>query len=116
MICKHNSLVVAETILHLLINDERSENMDGTVRVFDNCRQQGFSISFHKIKSDKEFTYPYPAVTFSENRNSDEIVLYFGPRFNTKITEESYQNREFLSPGDYSKAVDRIFEYFGVKY
>ena len=111
MIRKHNSLVVADNLLNVLMNDEEAPKVDGCVRTFENCREQGYAISIHKA-FDKEFDHPYLQVSFAENRNSDQIVVYIGPSeedTNTDLSKEAYRNARYFSPGDYHAATRYIF-------
>lgn len=112
MIQKHNSLVVADTLLNYLMNDEEAPRVDGTVRTFENCREQGYAIDIDTA-FDKQFEYPFPRVTFAENRNSDQIVVYIGPPEggpNTDLSEKAYRNAKYFHPEDYYKATRYIFE------
>jgi hypothetical protein len=76
------------------------------VESYVNCREQGFALaSCDDLK-----------VAFSENRNSDDIVVYFGKRsdfaFNTNIpSEEAWENRKFFGYNEIEKAAKLIVKY-----
>lgn len=79
---------------------------------FANCREQGFSLSGVPDKGTDVWQ-----VCFSENRNSDEIVVYYGkPRdfdisTNTPITDEGWGQKKYFSHDQYDQAADFILEF-----
>jgi hypothetical protein len=73
------------------------------VEAYVNCREQGFALASHDESK----------VAFSENRNSDHIVVYYGTRkdfaFNTNIpSEEAYENRKLFMYNEHEKAAKFI--------
>jgi len=76
------------------------------VDIYANCREQGF----HLASCDD------CAVSFSEFRRSDNIVVYVGKRkdfaFNTHIpSEEVYENAKFFAPDGYEAAAKFIVKH-----
>ena len=97
-----NNLDVASkvlTALNQIIPKSLEENC--TVETYSNCREQGYSIFC--VRSDKISI----RVSFSEYRNTDDIVVYFGKMidfdFSNIPSETIYQNAKFFS---YNKVVD----------
>jgi len=94
---------------------KRSKNdEDLDLRVYVNCREQGFSLqkSFDGLKGKK--------VAFSENRNSDDIVVYTGDKgefeFNTNVpNERAWQDRNLFKYNDYLGAAKFIVKYLSEK-
>lgn len=78
---------------------------------YSNCREQGFAIKSYINHSN--------AVAFSEYRNSDAIVVYFGKRdefeFNTNIpSEDVWQSRKFFAHNEQKKAAQFIAKWLNV--
>lgn len=90
--------------------DELAERCD--VRLFTNGREEGYTICVRRQNlNDKGYENNYAHATFSEYRNSDEIVLYTGsnvdPGFGTasmaasfgkKDMEKEYADKRFFRP------------------
>lgn len=75
------------------------------VECYQNCREQGFTVSNLGIGSKRK------AVTFSENRNSDAIVVYKDNFAFSSISEESYKTAKYFSYNEHDRAVDYMVEY-----
>ena len=76
------------------------------VESYANCREQGFALASCYDRK----------VVFSENRNSDDIVVYTGDcmtfEFNSNIpNEEAWENRKFFKPDQVEKAARFIVKY-----
>lgn len=76
------------------------------VESYSNCREQGFALA---SCDDRK-------VAFSENRNSDNIVVYFGNRmsfeYNSNIpNEEVWESRRYFTPHGYEQAAKAIVKY-----
>lgn len=76
------------------------------IQVYANCREQGFALASCDARM----------VAFSENRNSDDIVVYAGSRkhfaFNTNIpSDEVWENRKFFRYNEHEKAAKFIVKY-----
>lgn len=71
---------------------------------YQNCREQGFMVSNWRTGGRGEHRW----VAFSENRNSDSIVVYPSQKDEgmpfTSITDESWQARRFFGPDEAEKA------------
>lgn len=93
------------SIIYDLIGDEISKF---TVEPYLNGREEGFAIS------DKTY---HKKVAFSENRNSDSIVVYFGEPFNFSLQgnvpdEKIYKKSQMFDYNQYLKAAEFIQNYF----
>ena len=76
---------------------------------YTNGRERGYALtdSYGAVKRK---------VAFSENRNSDDIVVYFGKpldfAFNTNVpSDEVYEARKFFRYDQHAKAAQFIFNY-----
>ncbi len=85
------------------------------VSIYENCRERGYHVSNSYLAEwDRG---GMRAVSFSENRNSDDIVVYFGTTDtfddNTHIPdEETYKcHRHFFSYRDFDGAAKSILSY-----
>jgi hypothetical protein len=81
------------------INKKVSKNL--WLEVYSNCREQGYCIKHKNGLS----------ISFSENRNSDDIVVYVGTKFDMQgnvPTEESYRKARYFRYDDVSGAVNYI--------
>jgi hypothetical protein len=104
--------VLAE--LRRIAEDERRGKDNSTedyvfVETYSNCREQGFAIKAHDSAK----------VAWSECRNSDQIVVYFGKakdfEFNTNIpSEKSYKNARYFNPDKIEQAARFIFKKLSV--
>jgi len=77
------------------------------ISIYENCRERGYNLS--RIKNNK-------SVSFSEYRNSDSIVVYYGNRdnfaFNTNIPDdETYAKAKYFKCEDYLGAAQSILDY-----
>lgn len=75
-----------------------------------NGREQGFSVSNWKTNNK---------VSFSESRNSDQIVVYFGKSTDFSMqgntpSEELYKNKMFFDCLEVEKAADFIIDHLFV--
>lgn len=81
------------------------------INIYENCRERGYHINYYVEGSAAR------AVSFSENRNSDDIVVYVGSMIdfapNTNIpNEEVYHNgRKYFKYQDFIGAANFIFNY-----
>lgn len=83
---------------------------DNTVWVecFDNCREQGYVI---KVAGKK--TIQYLNIAFSENRNTDQIVIYKYRKIRAPTNlpdEHSWDDYKYFSYGKYDEATDYIIK------
>lgn len=76
---------------------------------FSNCREQGFSLSGVPDKGVEVWQ-----VCFSENRNSDEIVVYYGSSrqfdisTNTPNNDRVWGQKQYFGYDQYDQAADFI--------
>lgn len=81
----------AMKVLERLANCLSQEALDGMIIVdYQNCREEGYTLKVDGFEN---------TVTFSENRNSDHIVVYVN--FFTKeggMREESYKAAKYFEP------------------
>lgn len=89
-ISSDSKLGVALKVLRKIRLKEDEVHID----TYSNCREQGFFISFF------DYTIPFGqhrCVSFSENRNSDDIIVQYGVRddftpYGVFLTDEKYRN------------------------
>lgn len=107
---KPYSLRVAEKVLAEVKREFRlvkQENTEALLGLYSNGREKGFHISNYFNKR---------AISFSEFRRSDNIVVYFGTlsqfERNTHIPDDGvYCDAKFFECGDYKGAAKFIKEY-----
>lgn len=104
-----NNLKVAYRLLKVLNKQVAPHNAkDLILNTFSNCREQGFALTNWNTKKK---------VLFTENRNSDDIVVYYGAwdeydiTTNLPITEELWEQKKFFDYKDYNSAVNFIKEW-----
>lgn len=83
------------------------------VEPYTNGREQGWSVNYF-IKNT--MTQPIKQVSFSQNRNDNNIVVYFGLSENfmpdTNISDEAtYKNAKYFKSDEYEKAALFIFNH-----
>lgn len=72
---------------------------------YQNGREQGYSIVVTLPGSR------LVQISFSENRNSDDIVVYIGDYTTQGISENAYWGRRYFLAGCYDEAAGYIVEY-----
>lgn len=98
------SLVVSNTILNILINDSRFNELGGYIELFENCREQGYKVVLNK-------NHVYLTICFSLNRNSDNIVVYFSNRYEgSNYSNDFWNNSKYFNYDEYVAVVDYIYE------
>lgn len=103
MIKKCSSLLQAEKVLELIMNDPRSQELEAIVEAYQNGREQGFLVRDIKSKESKAF-YICTA------RTSDQIVIYHGSYSMQSISEDAYRNRKYFDPDNFEDAVNYILD------
>lgn len=104
MITKTESLVVSDHILNLILSDERSSEIRAYVIPYNNGREHGYSIVGTGNSYDK-------MVTFSQDRMSDQIVIYSGScPMSGNLSEEAYQSRKYFKNNRYLEVVSYILD------
>lgn len=97
----------AEKIKNMLMEDTRTKDVEASFEVFENCREQGFRICNYednpKVKT----------IAFSENRNSDEIVIYCSKEHENSTFNYSkgfWDSAKYFKYDNFSGAVDYIIK------
>lgn len=77
---------------------------------FENCREQGFMLHISNFLSNEE--YKQISVAFSENRNSDDIVVYYSNKYESggNYSDEFWNNRKFFRYNEHYQASEYIVE------
>lgn len=101
MIQKVSSLVGAEIVINLLMNDDRATEYDSHITTYQNCREQGFCINDHGKKMIK--------ILICRQRNSDSLCIYPEADFDNIPTNKGVDNAKMFGYDSYSEAVDHIF-------
>lgn len=119
MLIKYNhSMEVANQVLDNVIkclftldDIKKTDNNDGdaSIEAYSNCREQGYCIKRYNRKD-----YKIKVVCFAENRNSDQIVVYFSDENKFEMQgnipdDDSYRNANYFN--DVKSAVKFIVEY-----
>ncbi len=82
----------------------------GSVEAYSNGREQGYHINVREKGG-------FRGVSFSENRNSDSIVIYFANEctdfsMQGNVPDEKvYRNATYMNPGDYDGAARFIIDF-----
>ncbi|AXQ67650.1 hypothetical protein KIOSHI_167 [Bacillus phage Kioshi] len=97
---------VAQSILNLVLAREEVHHIDGHVDTFCNGREQGFTLCF--------FQGSVRAISFSEHRNTDCIVVYHSSEHESGgvfgYSDQFWDSRRLFDYGDYVGAVNYILE------
>ena len=85
-----------------------------TVKTYSNCREQGFNLRTYFY--GRWVTFGERSVSFSENPNSDNIVVYFGKSdefaYNTNIPDDAvWQNAKYFKYNEQLQAARFIYKY-----
>jgi hypothetical protein len=79
-----------------------------TIGGYSNGREQGYTFTFHGEGKSTKFTV-------SENRNSDNIVVYEDKEYiYDTVTFEAYKNRVMFQPYDFTVVAKYILERVGL--
>lgn len=108
MIERGHKYELAEKLLNMVINDNRSSEIDGYVGMFENCREQGYRILWWSHDNVGE-TH---TIAFSENRNSDDIVVYHSEDYEEYAfgySDKFWDSAKYFRYDDYEGAVDYIY-------
>jgi hypothetical protein len=105
----HN-LAIARKVL-AKVNKTMEEHVAETcsVECYCNGREQGYAIT--------QYCKPIKKVCFSENRNSDDIVVYVGESFEFEMggnipNEKVYRKKRFFRYDKIDEAAQFIVEFF----
>lgn len=89
MIQKCRSLIRAENVVNIVMNDDRTQHIEATVDSYQNGREQGLQICY--IESDYD-----TAFFIAEHRNVDDVVVYVGKPQMQSLGEDAYRNSHFF--------------------
>jgi hypothetical protein len=91
--------------------DQDKYNFELLQRDFDNCREQGYVLELYWV-NDCWVGDNAIHVAFSENRNSDSIVVYVGENsyYPENISEDFWDNRKYFDYGQWLEAADYIIQ------
>lgn len=111
MLTKKNAKAWA--VLAIVYDHLSGEEADFTFEPYLNGRESGFSITNFAAKE-------MPKVSFSENRNSDQIVVYTGKSSDFSMQgntpgEQAYKNANYFGAFDYVRAAHTVLEHLGVE-
>ena len=106
MITKCDSLKVADKVLQGIKKFKASKKMKLILQCYQNGREQGYMLNRMDVVSRLY-------VSFSECRNSDQIVVYVDDKDNMQsISDNAYNNKTFFCPDDHMKAAHYIVDLF----
>jgi len=97
---KVDSLVTSENIINMLLNDERSKDIDAYIEAYQNGREQGHII----MSFGNKFAY-----YICEGRRSDSITIYKGDYSMQSISEDAYNHSNNFGR-NFDKAVSWLIE------
>ena len=105
MLTLHNSLKVARKVLNAVSRKTPKEaNRVFTVKTLHNGREQGYALHYFLPLDGK-----MRAISFAENRNSDNIVVYHGEHGCDGIpTDETFRAANYFDPDRMDLAVRHI--------
>lgn len=90
----HPSLRRATQVLNMVNVDPKHKSLV-SVKAFANGREQGYHIQVHSAWGDDN--PDCLNLWFAENRNSDEMVMYFGNGYNDVPTEIMWKSRKYFN-------------------
>jgi len=98
------------SILNLIIDDKETEEAEFLKDFYSNGRENGYILQLsyinnkYLIDEDKRIW-----IAFSENRNSDETVVYVDKgTWNGRLTEKSYQEAKYFKFHELFKCAEYI--------
>jgi len=97
----------AEKIKNMLMEDTRTQNIKSSFEMFENCREQGYRVCNYNDEAKIQ------TIAFSENRNSDEIVVYSSVKHESsafQYSDKFWSSSKYFRYDDFSGAVDYIIE------
>jgi len=104
----HDNFIIAKKVLNAVNKLMPKElQKDCIVEAYANGREQGYNILCI-------IAFPYLQVSFSGNRNSDDIVVYSGKNFDLygNIAGND-ENRNFFKPNEFENAAKFIIKLAG---
>lgn len=108
----------ATAVLAIVLDLSKNGTQTYFVEPYVNGREVGYSIRLRDTGgAANNLTRGWPQATFSENRNSDDIVVYLGTTTNFSMQgnvpdEETYRSATYYPFDGYLAAAKAIVEYF----
>ena len=99
-----DSMIVAKNVLDAVLRDDRTKDIEGSIEAYQNGREQGYSIVIYNTGFFNKM------IAFSENRNSDDIVVYVGEYSFQSISDKAYNNAKYFKWDDIIGAANYIVE------
>lgn len=95
--------------LEIMCNAQH-EDVECTVNSYINGREYGYTITLAHVGDRYIFSKDALWVAFSENRNSDHIVVYTDETlWDDEITEKSYENRKLFEFSEAYEAAKYVY-------
>ncbi|AFQ96454.1 hypothetical protein [Bacillus phage vB_BceM_Bc431v3] len=101
-------IAVAAKLLELVVNHKDTQEVEGHIEMFENCREQGYRICLHTFGGDKVKT-----IAFSEHRSSDDIVVYHSmdhEEYAFGYSEKFWESSKHFRYNDYEGATEYILD------
>lgn len=97
-------------ILNLIIDDSETNGAEFLKDFYSNGRENGYILQLTYVNGKYLFDEDKRIwIAFSENRNSDETVIYVDKgTWNGRLTEKSYQERKYFKFSDIYKCAEYI--------
>ena len=104
------------------LNEETIKNL--SIESYQNGRESGYAITNWSPPANGDDVTPSlsatPKVAFSENRNSDNIVVYTGPSYRFSMQgntpdDATYKGAKYFDPTDYVGAARAVLEHLGIE-
>jgi hypothetical protein len=103
----HYSLEVAYLVLEHFRNLPCDEKIKFTVQSFSNGREQGLCLVKYGGANSRQ-------VAFAQQRNSDEIVVYYGNGYEFDVSTNmptKWNQRKYFGYGEYKEAAQFMLDY-----
>ena len=107
----------AQAIALLAVIKAMFENLDSNTEVFikdfNNCREQGYVLELKYVDGKYLFSEDTKIwVAFAENRNSDDIVVYYNDNSYEDLQSVDWDKKEYFRYGQFTQAADYIKSLF----
>lgn len=102
----HYSLKQAKGLLDKVLADQRFNKFsDILVSSYQNGREQGYSLSYKDTNTSETVV-----VSFGQQRNSDDLIIYQGSPNDVCISEDAYRNSKYFRYRHFNAATNYIYE------
>lgn len=102
----HYSLKQAKGLLDKVLVDQRFDKFSGIlVSSYQNGREQGYSLSYKDINTNKTVV-----ISFGQQRNSDDLIVYHGSPNDVCISEDAYRNGKYFGYRHFNATTNYIYE------